>query len=61
MKVFFLGAGEAAVGVVVGTGLNETGRNRKATGDLSPTALQMEILLKSPPPPPPSLPPWLRS
>lgn len=41
MKVFFLGAGEVVVGVVVGTGLNETARNRKATGDLSPTVLQM--------------------
>lgn len=41
MKVFFLGAGVAAVGVVVGSGLNETVRNRKAAGDLSPTVLQM--------------------
>ena len=41
MNVFFLGAGEAVVGVVVGTGLNETVKNRKATGDLQPTVLQM--------------------
>lgn len=41
MHVFFFSMGVAVVGVVVGGGLNETVRNRKATGDPLSTVLQM--------------------
>lgn len=41
MKVSFLGARATVVEELVGSGLNETVRNRKATADLSPTVFLM--------------------
>lgn len=39
MQVFFLGAGATVARVLLGSGLNETVRNRKATVDLLPNCL----------------------